>query len=406
MSDTKGRIHPCLISAFIDLTSGSPSPHILRLWTGIGLVSALMERRCWIKTSTGKLHPNTFIVLVAPPGVGKSVAIDRARNLIAATGKYKLAPQSLTKAGLIDVVKASIKTQKFEPEGMPEIYSPLTVLSPELGILLPAHDTSMLNVLNELYDCGNKFQEYIRSKGMTEFEKPCLSFLAGTQPKFLANLLPEEAWGMGFTSRIIMVYAGEKVDQDYFDSIIGPDSFSLESSIIKDLKLCAQVGGQFVISEEAKSVFRNWQESGFSPVPDHGKLAHYNTRRPTHALKLSMVSSFSKSSDLVISGAHMEEAINWMLGAEDHMTEIFKEMIPTVHKELIEEVFRFLMIRFNRTQKFIPESSVVSFLSARLPANMINYTIDNLINGNVITVKVAGPVGNRGFAPGSINEGD
>ena len=96
------------ITNFMTFTEGLPTPEIFRLWSGISTIAATLERRVWVATGRGVIYPNLFVVLVAPPAVGKSVAIDQsiraiqtATGLVAkeyTQGKLNLAPIDLTPA--------------------------------------------------------------------------------------------------------------------------------------------------------------------------------------------------------------------------------------------------------------------------------------------------------------------
>ena len=83
------------------------------------------------------------------------------------------------------------------------------------------HNTEFLSTLN-------KFLITLRNMGISnkmsddkqiDIINPQITILAGTQPSYLANLLPEEAWGQGFMSRVFMVYSNSKRRSiDIFDT--------------------------------------------------------------------------------------------------------------------------------------------------------------------------------------------
>ena len=70
--------------------------------------------------------------------------------------------------------------------------------------------------------------------------------LAGTQPDYLNSFLPPEAWGMGFTSRLIMIYADSAPPADLF-------SFnSIQSSdLVVKLRRIFELKGEFQWSKQA-----------------------------------------------------------------------------------------------------------------------------------------------------------
>lgn len=354
-----------------------------------------------METSIKRLYPNLYILLVAPPGVGKSVAIEAAKELIVRVGKVRLGPSSVTKAALVDIMKEAQKAIKSKDGLELDFISPVAFMSSEFGTLIPDHNLAMLNTLNDLYDCGPKFSERTRSGGVTEFDNPCLNMIAGTQPKYLASLMPEEAWSMGYTSRIIMIYAGEKVQTDFFDA---PESTSAElrKSLISDLRQICDLNGEFTWTDEAKTKIRQWQKEQFQPAPDHSRLQHYLPRRPTQAMKLAMIFSASRSDSMIVSEEDIIRGIDELLRAEEYMPEIFKDMVVTNNYETLEETYRFIYRRATSTGREVPEASLVNFLMTRVPANMIDYTVNAMLRSGVLVATEGQVPGQRTFKTGKV----
>ena len=139
------------------------------------------------------------------------------KELLSKTGLFNMAPMSMTHKGLIDHLASDQCSKQFINNGIYEVYHSIMIAVPELGVLVPGHDLAFLSTLNELYNCGKIYEERTRMKGEPlRIEYPHIHILSGTQPKFLGELFPEAAYGMGFTSRIIMVYAGEPVRVNLF----------------------------------------------------------------------------------------------------------------------------------------------------------------------------------------------
>src|SRR5438067_5724999 len=78
--DFKAATNVDFIESFLKLTEGTRTPELFRLWSAIALVGGALERRVWINNGDGTVFPNMFILLVAPPGVGKFV-IEEVRSL-------------------------------------------------------------------------------------------------------------------------------------------------------------------------------------------------------------------------------------------------------------------------------------------------------------------------------------
>lgn len=388
------------LEAFMEYTDGIPSPEVLRKWSAIACLSGAMRRKLKVALSTGEMYPNTIILLVSPPGVGKSQAIGVVHDLWTATAQFNVAPSSITKASLIDVVKRGHKGEAINGAQLDQFHSAL-IAAPEFGVLVPSYEHVFMNTINDLYDCGPIFVEATRKHGEITIDNPHISILSGTQPKYLAETFPEAAFGLGFTSRIMMVWAPFPVRISLFGKISKPQS--LRKDLIHDLRLISQMRGEFQWSPDAAGLLDEWHMGGMEPVPEHHKLLSYNTRRPAHAIKLCMIMSIAESNDLIIERHHVEQARDLMLSAELEMPDIFKSMVSKSNTDDFEEVWHFVWREANRRKvKFVPEHSVIQFLASRVPANMVSYVLETMVKSGMLKhfEEISLPPGQRRFVAG------
>lgn len=385
----------------MEYTDGIPSPSVLRHWAGVACLSGAMRRKLRVSLATGTMFPNTIILLVSPPGVGKSQAIGVVHDLWTATAQFNVAPSSITKASLIDVVKRGMKSDATKGSAELDVFHSALIAAPEFGVLVPSYEHVFMNTINDLYDCGPIFVEATRKHGEIQIDNPHISILSGTQPKYLAETFPEAAFGLGFTSRIIMVWAPFPVRISLFGKRSKPTS--LRRDLIHDLRLISQLRGEFTWTEDAAQALDEWHMGGMEPVPEHHKLLSYNTRRPAHIIKLCMILSISESSDLVIDGGHVQRAKDLLLSAELEMPDIFKSMTAKSNTDDFEEVWHFVWRESNRRGKgFVPEHNVIQFLASRVPANMVSYVLETMVKSGMLKQKdgLSLPAGHRQFTAG------
>lgn len=375
------------LHSFIEYTDGSTSPDAFRLWAAIATVAGALERRVWVETQRGQVFPNLYTLLIAPPGIGKSVAIKNVTDLWLSVRELRVAPDSVTKAALVDAVKDSSKRAILSPTSILS-YASLLVASSEFGVLVPAHDLEFLNSLNHIYDNPGFYRERRRhAKEPLEIIKPQLNIIAGTQPAYLANILPEEAWGMGFMSRIIMVYSREKIYAPMFGE--ARDDEKLFSNLAFDLNIISKLHGKFEWTKGAMAMLEDWVKKGAPPAPEHGKLESYSMRRPLHVLKLCMVSSAMRSNDLQITEDDLKRAFVWLFGAEEHMTDVFKDMVYKSDAQVIAELHYFAWRIWVKEKKPIHKSRLVHFLHTKVPAERIQRVLD-IADQSKIIVNLAG----------------
>ena len=377
------RRNPCWITAFESYARTAATPKEFLRWAGLATVSGALERRVWLRTSAGKLYPNLFILLVAAPGVGKDMAIIPARDLMAKAGRFSLAPPSMTHKGLVDqLADRDSSRSMITPDGSWFHYHTMQLIVPEFGVIMPSNDLGLLSTVNDLYNCPNLYSERIRMKGEEmRIENPHISILAGTQPMYLAELFPEAAYGMGFMSRIIMIYGANAPKQ----SLFATKGFSEAEAIAlsEDLKQLADLYGEFTLTPPAIEAIEQWHLStSATDGPSHTKLMHYNSRRTIHVLKLSMAVSASRRSTLQITEEDFTTALSWLLAAESVMPQIFREMTSGGQSDVMEEALNFIIL--SGKGKPVSEARLIQFLTQRLPASQIDYIINAMVKSEII----------------------
>lgn len=328
---------------FLEYTDGKPSPEIFRIWSGISCVAGALERRVWIANQAGRVYPNLFVLLVAPPAIGKDMSIDPVTSLWRSTkGKIKVGSDSLTRASLLDEMENAKNILLLSPDkanGSGELleYHALAVANPEFGNLVGEYDLYFLSLLTALYNCKETFDATTRTSKSVFLKNVCLNILCGWQPATMAHIVPEAAWGQGFMARMLMVYAASmpKVDlwgdEDYFTR---PHlKKKLEDYILKMTDLY----GRYSVQPEAIEYFREWEKTNFAPVPKHPRLIHYLPRRGLFLRKLCMISAASSRLELIITLKDMEIAKAWLLSAESSMAEVFKDMAGKSDSIVLDE---------------------------------------------------------------------
>lgn len=381
----RGNRHfPSWISGFESYLINAPTPEIWRKWAAISVVSGVLERKVWVRTLGTNLYPNLYIILVGPPGLGKSFVLEPASLLTRAMPDFHAAPSSVSKASLIDSVHDA-KRKIIRPGENPafvEFHSLHAVIS-ELGVFLPSYDHEFMNTLQMLYDNIGKYEERKRGKDLRiTIDNPQLGLLAATTPSYLNALLPPGAFDQGFISRSLMIFSGVIMASDLFAE--RKAAAGDWSDLIKDLKEISKLYGQFRWEPQAATAMQAWHSRGGPPTPGHPKLIHYNTRRTAHLLKLCMVISASKNNSMVIAVEDYQEALNLLTEAEVYMPEIFANMSSGGDAAIIEEAYHYICIMVEKENKPLLEHRMVQFLQQRVASHSVLRILDVMIKSNLI----------------------
>ncbi len=398
MSKLPDRILSDWVESFVEFTSVIISPEIFRRWAAYSTIAGALERRVWTSIAGQVLYPNTIVLLVSPPGIGKSNAIKEVQYFWVKVGVFNVAPNGMTKAAFIDQLLDKVRS--FSYKGFEFMTHPLLMGITEFGTLLPQYDREFLNVLNQIYDCEEiPFADRTRKGGLVTVDRAHLSMIAGTQPSYLGDILPDAAYGMGFTARTIMVYAGEKPKSKLFGATAVKDK-ELDKKLQEDMRSISKLVGPFKWSDEAKEFLEEWNEDDDKDAPTHPRLINYNPRRIIHTSKIAMSVAASRNNNMLVSLDDLQTAKALLIQAEELMPEIFKEMIVSQDASEIEEIHRF-MFSFCRSEntEAVPEHKLLQYLAQKVPVNKIDYFMKTLQNSGMIKSEGMNLPGQRVFRP-------
>jgi len=214
--------------------------------------------------------------------------------------------------------------------------------------------------------------------------------------------IPEQAWGMGFMSRCIMIFDQAKTRTSAFD--YEDVDHKLKADIIADLKQIRTLYGYFKWVKQAKQLYEEWWvKNGGPPIPQNKRLAMgYNARRDLHFFKTAMTFSLSRGNDLMVTVKDASRAIEYLVRSEDRMRHIFNEMASTGAVAAYGDVIDAVRIR-SADGGCMPEADLIHMLMDRFQPTQINALIDNLLSSQVLGLRVGSitGVGLRSFVPGS-----
>ena len=137
-------------------------------------------------------------------------------------------------------------------------------------------------------------------------------------------MIPQEALGGGFTSRVIFIVE-EKKRKLVPEYVLDDAAIELGMKLTRDLERIAQLTGEIRFEDEAKELYKAWYvteteklDNGNPAVPDR-RFAGYCERRATHLRKLMLVCSACRGDDLLINTADFHKAHALMKAAEVNM---------------------------------------------------------------------------------------
>lgn len=397
------RQNACWITSFREYGRSWFTSDLWLEWGAIWILGLCAARQVFFELNAAKkLYTNMYLMPVGEPGTGKGEAIEAMRSVLTPLGRFVFAPNSSTRAAMLDYMKENLSARQVS--GRIIASHEMVALNEELGSLIPENDNWYLTTLNELFDCRDRYESRTRTHGVLELTEVFSHLFAGAQPQYLSMTFPEQAWGMGFMSRTIMIYEGEQQKRiDLFATQSG--SADKRRALTADLEQITDLYGRVEFDNAAKAAIQAWYNHDMEPKPTHPKLKTYATRRIMNLYKIAMISSLSRGNSLTVTADDVFYAKDLLLRTEERMPQIFLEMGGNVMSSAVQDIAIILRAFFTKTQKPLPEASLVRQISLRVPPNQVLATLNTMIAAGM--VKVTGPStpGMRSFLPGAISDG-
>ena len=335
------------LAGYIEYTKNTEPPLSYHIWVGISTIAAALERKVYMKWGHSDIYPNQYIVLIGPSGQSrKGEAVNLARNFIDHIG-VNVGAQSTTQEALISKLKDSTSTYQ-NAQGEPKFQSALTIISDELTVLLRQKDVQLLGYMTDWYDSRPEWTYETKHQGIDRVTGVCVNLLGATAPDWLPSILPTEAVGGGWTSRVIFVVENYKGKVISNPNLFGVDE-KLKKKLEHDLEQIHILRGQYEFDEEALANYVNWYEAqergikkGIFPIPDP-KFSGYISRRATHIKKVAMALSASRGDDLIITNEDLLRAQKILENAEKKMQRAFTGLGRARFADQTDAVLNYIM---------------------------------------------------------------
>lgn len=392
-----------LIDDFVRLSENTPACALFRKWAAIFGVAVMTRRRVWLVMpgfdEDMPLYPNFYILLVAPPGRGKTVTAKRVQKLLNRFPEVRFTADDTTAPRLIqDLADATRKDAPDWLGGKLVAVTHRAAILSEFANFLPRDDADFMASLSALWDNEEVFLKETKTAGIDRLENIFLNLIGGVQPAWFSEDLPRGAFDQGLFARIILVYS-DYVKPLVVTGIARPDPARWEPWLA-DMERVLHLKGQFVVPETVHERMQTWIDKGQTPVPTHPLLANYSARRHMHVYKLAMISALAARRELKLEPCDIDWAIETLLEAEQYMAKALAVAGQNPNRLYEEQAVTAVLAGWTpQSSKPTSETRVRAMLMQNMPAHLIDASIENLIGSGRLSV-TAGEKPNRMLKPG------
>lgn len=379
------------LDAYLEYTENTESPTSYHTWCGLAAIAGALQRKVYLRWGIGQvIYPNLYVVLIGASGrTRKGVALGIAKDLLRQIGGVTIAPESssgkqstilvMKRAGLDFVDPTDSKTKR---------HCSVTAFSEELSVFLGQGDIAYLSSLTDWYDSKDDWEYETVGRGKDSIKGVCLNLVGGTAPDWIQSMIPHEAVGGGFTSRVIFIVeeAKRKIVPEHTMTV---REMELQNMLVRDLERINNLKGEALMTREAKQLYVDWYtretekaESGH-PAVDDPRFSGYNERRATHLRKLLLVCAAARGDDLLIQPDDFNRAVRLLEGAEKNMYKTFGGFGKSKTSDATETIKDYI-----EQVKFTTRATVLARFYRDVDANTLTGIETTLREMGVLKVKL------------------
>jgi hypothetical protein len=285
----------------------------------VSMITAALQRRVWYNNrDKGALFPNTYIILVGEPAIGKGLVLSKVNGIlkkhpwaegaaVTVAGNRLELPRLIpgganttTFEGLLKDMTGATRSYRIKGE-KPYIHASLAFALEELASLFKQNQSQIIKFLLEAYDCGD--YDYKPKHGPQDLiRNMCLNFLACAQEGFLREATRLGIFDDGFTSRCIFVFAHERRFERFHQMGLDAAQEAACAQVEQRVLALTKLYGQLTYSKEVHDFLEDWYITKNVPAEKaaSAKMRTYYGRKRVALLKLAAAMHFSESDSLEI----------------------------------------------------------------------------------------------------------
>lgn len=336
------------LDGYLTYTQNTEPPTSYHTWCGLSLIAGALQRKVYLQWGFERIYPNLFAVLVGPSGrARKGIALGIAKALLSELNTVSVAPEASSREALILAMKRSIGNFKDPTTGQIKFHCSITAFSEELSVLIGQGDIKLLANLTDWYDSKDDWSYETVGRGRDSLQGLCFNLMGATAPEWLQSMLPQEAVGGGFTSRVIFIVE-ERKGKTVAAHDITKEEITLRGQLKRDLERMNQLCGGFEFDTGARQAYISWYEEqdrllgkGKAAVEDV-RFAAYCERRATHLRKLMILTSASRGDSLQLTEHDFARAKRTLEAVEVQMSKTFGGLGKSRSSDAVQQVLDYV----------------------------------------------------------------
>lgn len=282
-------------------TQDLESPRRYFYFAGLSVLSAIVKRNVYLdRGGAYKLYPNTYTMLVGPSGIKKGLPVKVAEKLVTECKVTKV----IAGRSSIQAIIENLGHQTMNKDGTVEKDATAFIVSGEFSQSI-LEDPQALTILTDLYDSQYKDEHTnLLKSGKSILRNVYLSMLGASNEPHLHAVIGQRDIMGGFIARTLMVSEHKRNKKN---ALVRRNENTVNYEQLGEyLKVVAALRGEFQYTPEAADFYENWYEDY---EPDNDDQTGTANRIPDTILKVAMLVSLSRGTDLLLTIPDIQESI-------------------------------------------------------------------------------------------------
>jgi len=370
-------------------TNETEPPKNFHVWTGIGAISAMLGRKCYIPQGFFTVHPNLYIVLVGPAGVKKSSAMNIGKQLLRSIDDFPLAPSSTTREALLKNLQDN--SVEYTHAGRTASYHQSSAFVTELQEFIGGKhiNSGMIGIMTALWD-EPTFEYVTANKDPIIINSPYFTLLGCCTKDWITTKLKGDVISDGFARRCIFVLEDKRSDFCPWPTMTAAktDAFT---TMTREAARINEITGKFRFTNAARELWDKLYREIQSEVDEKDAyVQNYYSTKHILMLKVCMCLCAASGNHMIVDAKLLQLVHELFLHTEQNLLDVFaglgRNELAVYHQQILE----FIQERWTKDKTPTETGDVVNRFTRDMSLEEIRVALDTLTLGKSTEMYNAG----------------
>ena len=296
------------IQKVIDSTEELEAPKNYYYWAALSVLASTVKGRVYLDRFGFRLYPNIYVLLLGSSGLRKSSVINFAKKLAVLLGNNRV----IAGRNTIEAILNKLSKDFTQEKGGIVKNATGFLLASEFSTFIQQNDEAM-TILTDLYDAGYHddlpWENSLKTSGVEKLRGVNLTMLGASNIPHLREILQTRDIEGGFVARTALIHDSEK--RTINSLVYKPKRVIDYDALLSYLDILRELEGEFHFTEKSGRFFDDWyNQYNKITVDEEADKTGTSARFEDHVLKIAMLLSLSKRTDLILKVEDIEEAIH------------------------------------------------------------------------------------------------